>query len=192
MDKEIEMNIKYNGTPRDLSRVLKTGVHVLTVQQLDNGEYRVLCEEKDFRKKAKITEEEKLAIIKDRESGMTIPECAKSHGVSVQKVNDILREAGLVRPREDHTQEILKMYDDGTPTRQISENLGISIATVYKALGRRDQYVPNDQKTKIAERNRKLAEEYAAGKDPKVLAKEYGLVIQTVYRIIRETECKCD
>ena len=150
-------------TVKEISEEL--GVTIATVY----NDIKVLVEEKRIVKNTKRrTQDEK-------------PEETKGRKKEIQK--------RVAKRRE----EIARLYNEGKTVKEISEELGVTIATVYNAIKvleaeekiERHKVRRKKNTAKVAKRREEIARLYNKGKEANEIAEELGIFKQIVYQDIR-------
>ena len=90
-------------------------------------------------------------------------------------------------------EEIARLYNEGKTVKEISEELGVTIATVYNAIKvleaeekiERHKVRRKKNTAKVAKRREEIARLYNKGKEANEIAEELGISKQIVYQDIR-------
>ncbi len=191
------------------------GVSVSTVNKdikylIENG----FIEDQETKKKTIQDRREKVLVLYNQ--GNTVIKIAEELGVSTNTVyKDVrfLKETGRIKGKEDREdrknkkqkvnkreekantrrERIAILYNRGESVRQISEDLGVPISTVYddiKYLGENGiiRLRVKDNELKAKKRREEVARLYNSGKSIKEIAEELGVTIPTVSRDIKQLE----
>ena len=139
-------------------------------------------------KKPAVDEGVRNGIIRERKKRTIIPVIAKQFGVSISSVNQVLKEAGLIRHQEKRapiTDEmrngIIQEYKNGATISAITKQLGISVTTVREVLKKAGLFRPTQSlRNVLSDRDKEIAELRRQGKTLAAIAEHYDIQTSTV------------
>ena len=83
-------------------------------------------------------------------------------------------------------EEILKMNEAGMSVQAIAEEMGVTVAVIYKALREADKK-PHSKKVLSLEVEAGVLEKYIAGREPVYkIAREFGITYNQLYDLLRK------
>lgn len=119
-----------------------------------------------------------------KNTNLTIKQIGEDVGLTVVPISNILRDAGLSRPRttEDQIKEMIYYYTNGVPALELAEAYNLSLTMIISILKKHNVYDLSRRnetmKSKISDKNKgktkEIIDKYKAGYGIDSLHNEYG------------------
>ena len=149
----------------------------------------------EIRPRKIIDKKTKKKILKEYVAGKKSSVIACRYGLHPHTVPTIAEKNGIFRgssiPRffdKKQAKRIIKKYNGGKSTVELAKKYKVSDSCIWKTILRNGGKMRNawDYKKKCAPFEIKIKEEYVGGKRSGILAKEYGVCIETIARIVKK------